>query len=253
MHRHCASRRSSPSCWAGCAGGTREHSMPALEGRTPLQAWLDDPTPLSPVPAGDLRLLMLEDDGRVRKITTKGVSWRGRSYVGPWMTGQVGRTVRLRWMPHHEHEVEVFDARTHAASRAGDTGRSGQPGTDRRTAPNPPATPQAAGGGPEGGREVTPDPVRRNHDGVAAGAGHRDHRGAGRCRGWVKRMKSVCGPLLCRTWYRRGRRLQVGFCLTRGTGRPLCLPSPWQARSRTRTPGTTSIRVCEGDDMGGYR
>jgi len=89
-----------------------EHSMPALEGRTPLQVWLDDPTPLSPVPAGDLRLLMLEDDGRVRKITTKGVSWRGRSYVGPWMTGQVGRTVRLRWMPHHEHEVEVFDART---------------------------------------------------------------------------------------------------------------------------------------------
>jgi len=89
-----------------------EHSMPALEGRTPLQAWLDDPTPLSPVPAGDLRLMMLEDDGRVRKITTKGVSWQGRSYVGPWMTGQVGRTVRLRWMPHHEHEIEVFDART---------------------------------------------------------------------------------------------------------------------------------------------
>jgi putative transposase len=89
-----------------------EHQMPALEGRTPLQVWLDDPTPLSPVPAGDLRLLMLEDDGRVRKITTKGVSWQGRSYVGPWMTGQVGRTVRLRWMPHHEHEVEVFDART---------------------------------------------------------------------------------------------------------------------------------------------
>ena len=28
------------------------------------------------------------------------------------MTGQVGRQVRLRHMPHHEHEVEVFDART---------------------------------------------------------------------------------------------------------------------------------------------
>ena len=89
-----------------------EHPMPVLDGRTPLQAWLDDPTPLSPVPAGDLRLLMLEDDGRVRKITTKGLSWQGRSYVGAWMTGQVGRSVRLRWTPHHEHEVEVFDART---------------------------------------------------------------------------------------------------------------------------------------------
>ena len=39
--------------------------------------------------------------------------WRARKYVGAWMTGQVGRQVRLRYMPHHEHEVEVFDARTH--------------------------------------------------------------------------------------------------------------------------------------------
>lgn len=90
-----------------------EHAMPVLEGRTPLQAWLEDPAPLSTVPPGDLRLLMLEDDGKVRKITTKGVGWRARKYVGAWMTGQVGREVRLRYMPHHEHEVEVFDARTH--------------------------------------------------------------------------------------------------------------------------------------------
>ena len=89
-----------------------EHPMPVLEGRTPLQAWLADPTPLATVPAGDLRLLTLADDGRTRKITTKGVSWRGRAYVGAWMTGQVGRAVRVRHMPHHEHEVEVFDADT---------------------------------------------------------------------------------------------------------------------------------------------
>jgi putative transposase len=48
--------------------------MPVLDGRTPLQAWLDDPTPLSTVPASDLRLT-LEDDGRTRRITTKGVGW----------------------------------------------------------------------------------------------------------------------------------------------------------------------------------
>jgi len=90
-----------------------EHVMEVLENRTPLQAWLGDPTPLSTVPAADLRLLMLEDDGKARKITTKGVGWRGRQYVGTeWMTGQVGRWVRLRYMPHHEHEVEVFDAQT---------------------------------------------------------------------------------------------------------------------------------------------
>jgi putative transposase len=45
-------------------------------GRTPLQAWRDDPTPLATVPAEDLRLFMLEDDGKVRTITNKGVQWR---------------------------------------------------------------------------------------------------------------------------------------------------------------------------------
>jgi hypothetical protein len=34
--------------------------------------------PLTTVPTTDLRLLMLEDDGRTRKITTKGVAWRAR-------------------------------------------------------------------------------------------------------------------------------------------------------------------------------
>jgi len=79
---------------------------------SPVQAWLGDPTPLITVPAADLRLLMLEDDGRERKITTKGVAWRARQYVGAWMTGQVGRSVRVRHMPHHAHEIEVFDAAT---------------------------------------------------------------------------------------------------------------------------------------------
>jgi hypothetical protein len=89
-----------------------ENVMPALDGRTPLQAWTEDPTPLTVIPMADLRLLMMEDDGRDRKITTKGVAWRGRAYVGAWMSGQVGRVVRLRHMPHHGHEIEVFDART---------------------------------------------------------------------------------------------------------------------------------------------
>jgi putative transposase len=40
------------------------------------------------------------------------VAWLARQYVAAWMTGQAGREVRLRHMPHHEHEVEVFDART---------------------------------------------------------------------------------------------------------------------------------------------
>nr|WP_219537642.1 Mu transposase C-terminal domain-containing protein [Nonomuraea guangzhouensis] len=87
---------------------------PALAGRTPLQAWQDDAWPVDDIPAKDLRLFMLEDDGRVRTITGDGISWRSRMYVGPWMTGKgnAGRKVRLRYMPHHDHEIEVFDAVT---------------------------------------------------------------------------------------------------------------------------------------------
>jgi putative transposase len=62
------------------------------------------------VPADDLRLFTLEDDGRRRRITTTGVAWRSRHYVAAWMTGHVGTIVRLRWMPHHAHQAEAFDA-----------------------------------------------------------------------------------------------------------------------------------------------
>ncbi len=92
------------------------HEMDVLDGRTPMQAWYDDPTPLTTVAAEDLRLYTLEDDGKKRTITDHGVQWRNRFYVGGWMNGSAnaGRQVRVRWMPHHDHEIEVFDARTGA-------------------------------------------------------------------------------------------------------------------------------------------
>ncbi|GGM67372.1 hypothetical protein GCM10012275_42460 [Longimycelium tulufanense] len=34
--------------------------------------------------------------------------------MAKWMVGRVGTVVRLRSMPHHEHEMEVFDADTGA-------------------------------------------------------------------------------------------------------------------------------------------
>ncbi|MEU6611560.1 Mu transposase C-terminal domain-containing protein [Streptomyces shenzhenensis] len=36
--------------------------------------------------------------------------WRGRTYIAPWMTGQAGRTVTVRYMPHHDHEIDICDA-----------------------------------------------------------------------------------------------------------------------------------------------
>lgn len=88
-----------------------EHHPRALQGRTPLQAWQQDPTPLREIPPQDLRTFTLEDAG-TKKLTTHGVRFKGRSYMAAWMTGNAGITVRVRYMPHHDHEVEVFDAVT---------------------------------------------------------------------------------------------------------------------------------------------
>ncbi|MFD5073073.1 Mu transposase C-terminal domain-containing protein [Streptomyces sp. NPDC058369] len=86
-----------------------EHRPSGLAGRTPLEAWQADPTPLSDIPEAALWGLMLEDDRRERKLSSHGVRWRGRDYIGAWMTGQAGRRVRIRHMPHHDHEIEVCD------------------------------------------------------------------------------------------------------------------------------------------------
>lgn len=87
------------------------HRPKALSGRTPLETWQADPTPVTDIPAADLWAFTLEDDGRPRKLTSHGVSWRGRTYTAAWMTGQAGRQVRVRYMPHHDHGIEVCDAR----------------------------------------------------------------------------------------------------------------------------------------------
>ena len=88
-----------------------EHRPAPLRGRTPLQAWQDDPTPLRDVPAADLWTFTLEDAG-TRTLTTRGVRFSRRDYVGPWMTGQAGIQVRVRFMPHHDHRIEVYHAAT---------------------------------------------------------------------------------------------------------------------------------------------
>ncbi len=91
-----------------------EHRVQPLGGRTPLEAWQDDPTPIEDVPPDLLWSFTLEDGGRTRVLTTKGVYWRGRYYVGPWMHGMDDTQVRVRFIPHHGHEIEVFDATTGA-------------------------------------------------------------------------------------------------------------------------------------------
>ncbi|MGW6506622.1 Mu transposase C-terminal domain-containing protein [Streptomyces niveus] len=86
-----------------------EHRPAPLRGRTPLEVWQDDATPLRDVPATDLWTFTLEDAG-TRTLTTRGVRFKRRDYVGAWMTGQAGIRVRVRFMPHHDHRIEVYHA-----------------------------------------------------------------------------------------------------------------------------------------------
>lgn len=149
----------------------REHTLAELGDRTPLGSWLEDPTPIHDVDETRLWMFTLEDDRRRRTITTKGIGFgRGRHYVADWMVGRVGTAVRLRYMPHHDHEVEVFDARTgvhlgtaELADRASEATKAAVRRTRNRTARRLRADLAAA----ERARRVryaattTPDPARR--------------------------------------------------------------------------------------------
>ncbi|WP_344333674.1 transposase family protein [Kitasatospora putterlickiae] len=97
--------------WAGW-WNTERRPAP-LKGRTPLQAWQGDPAPVRDIPPGDLWTFTLEDDrAEPRPVTTRGVRFKNRYYVAPWMTGRTGTRVRVRHMPHHLHEIELFDPAT---------------------------------------------------------------------------------------------------------------------------------------------
>jgi putative transposase len=90
---------------------TRHHPA-ALNGKTPVQAWQADASPLTDVAAGQTATFALEDDGRMYTISTSGVRWRRRDYLAPWMNGRTGTKVSVRHLPHHDDTIEVFDAAT---------------------------------------------------------------------------------------------------------------------------------------------
>ncbi|WP_241838234.1 Mu transposase C-terminal domain-containing protein [Streptomyces sp. CB03234] len=88
-----------------------EHVMKRT-GKTPLEAWLADPTEVRPEPTpAELRAFMLESDHRPRKITSHGVEFAGRCYMPENGAGWIGVEVRVRWMPHHAHEIDLYTFR----------------------------------------------------------------------------------------------------------------------------------------------
>ncbi|MGX1886933.1 transposase [Streptomyces sp. NPDC055287] len=90
-----------------------EHRMQDYAGVTALECWNADTTTLREVPTQDLYAFLLEADRSERVIQGHGIRWRGRDYMAPWMTGRTGTRVRIRFQPHQEQQIEVFDAVTH--------------------------------------------------------------------------------------------------------------------------------------------
>ncbi|NEB59736.1 DDE-type integrase/transposase/recombinase [Streptomyces sp. SID8111] len=90
--------------WAHWYNTERPHRM--LGGRTPLQAWNEDTTPVRRIPADQLHHLMLASAERT--IQKDGINFRSLSYVAPELHGRVGQSVEVRYMPHDDRTIEVF-------------------------------------------------------------------------------------------------------------------------------------------------
>ncbi|MFJ4465496.1 Mu transposase C-terminal domain-containing protein [Streptomyces sp. NPDC088928] len=82
----------------------------ARTGMTPLQAWQADTTPLREVSAPDLRAYMMSSDDHPRKITSHGVQFHGRFYMPEGGVGRLGTRVKVHFMPHHAHEIDLYTA-----------------------------------------------------------------------------------------------------------------------------------------------
>jgi putative transposase len=95
--------------WVTWYNQERAHSQ--LGGRTPVQAWNDDPFALRRIPAQTLRHLLLAEAERT--VHADGVHLGGLAYIAPELHGRRGQKVEIRYMPHDDRFVEVFIAGQH--------------------------------------------------------------------------------------------------------------------------------------------
>ncbi|MFD5114273.1 Mu transposase C-terminal domain-containing protein [Streptomyces sp. NPDC058391] len=90
--------------WARWYNTSHRHRM--LGGRTPLQAWEEDPAPLRRVPTEQPSHLMLA--GAERIVQKDGINFHGLAYVAPELYGRGGQRVQIRYMPHDDRTIEVY-------------------------------------------------------------------------------------------------------------------------------------------------
>jgi putative transposase len=92
------------AAWARWYNLERPHSM--LAGRTPAQAWAEDPGPVHRVDADKLRhLLLAADEATIGKY---GIRRHKLDYVAPELQGRGGDKVQIRFMPHDDRSIEVY-------------------------------------------------------------------------------------------------------------------------------------------------
>ncbi|MFJ9079366.1 Mu transposase C-terminal domain-containing protein [Streptomyces sp. NPDC102278] len=97
------------AAWARWYNTERPHR--SLAGRTPLTAWNEDTAPLRRIGADQLRHLMLA--GAQRTVQKDGINFAGLAYVAPELYGRGGQRVQIRYMPHDDRSIEVYDGETH--------------------------------------------------------------------------------------------------------------------------------------------
>jgi len=92
--------------WVAWYNTQRKHSR--LRGRTPAEAWAEDPTPLHEVPEEVLRHLLLAE--ATRTVNGDGIYFRNLIYADP--TGALrerrGTKVQIRYMPHDDRFIHVY-------------------------------------------------------------------------------------------------------------------------------------------------
>lgn len=77
----------------------------ALDGRSPVQAWLEDDAAVTWVDHDTIRPLLLA--GETRKVHRDGIHFRNRIYVAAFLNNLVGSTVEIHHMVHDRTFIEV--------------------------------------------------------------------------------------------------------------------------------------------------
>jgi putative transposase len=92
-----------------------EHAHAGIDGRSPLQAWTSDPSPITIIEPGKLRDLLLA--GIDRTIThAGGIRFRNLTYTAAELYGRVGQHVQVRYAPHDDRFIEVYQDGDHLAT-----------------------------------------------------------------------------------------------------------------------------------------